>query len=501
VCVYVCVCIRCFNWKASRTMLAGKERQKNKRKASVKRTARTPSLIKHVSRGLKRGPSVAGIFDRDHELQDKDALSDNEEIVTFEDNREEQENGDEEDGEGNLGSGSSGDDDDERIQKVLQDLGKSLHEIRDEDDDYEDGDYDERGDASEEDEEDEDDEDDDEDDEEGDEDDDEEHLKTKKKKDGLTKQEKDKLVKKKKKKQKKEQKNMIKNGGGTDDGKNMDSISSIGASVMQAAADAAGSTMLTSLSVPKSPTVILKKAKGRVGKKCGGNAMDFTRYYKNYMLLGVKYNYVPPNSIDVSWTLEEKKAPFMETLRRMVTDRGFEVPPEPFLDEKNTLSAVFPRLSGGSTETTSLALYLCFSDNFGIAKARLIRKDLQEKGWVQAVVVFTHCPTSSANKLLKLQGLTTHLTLFHIDELLHPIVDHELVPKHTKVVAREAFLKNWYCNTKQLPILMKNDPVCKYYDFRVGDVIATRRHYGGYTPPTDYYRIVERGTLPAFLSN
>lgn len=74
--------------------------------------------------------------------------------------------------------------------------------------------------------------------------------------------------------------------------------------------------------------------------------------------------------------------------------------------------------------------------------------------------------------------------LFHEDELQYNLTTHKYVPKH------ELYHKN---NTKEAkefkkdkhPIISKMDPVSRFYDFNVGDIIKITRKDG-----TIHYRIV-----------
>jgi|TARA_B100000963_G_scaffold360818_1_gene393281 DNA-directed RNA polymerase I, II, and III subunit RPABC1 len=67
---------------------------------------------------------------------------------------------------------------------------------------------------------------------------------------------------------------------------------------------------------------------------------------------------------------------------------------------------------------------------------------------------------------------------FFIKELLFNIYKHEYVPKHEVITDKEVeeiktkyLLKNLY----QLPILLNNDPICKYLDIKPGSVVKITR--------------------------
>lgn len=93
------------------------------------------------------------------------------------------------------------------------------------------------------------------------------------------------------------------------------------------------------------------------------------------------------------------------------------------------------------------------------------------------ILVYQNNITSSVKKIL--QNIDIQVQLFCIDELKYNILNHVLVPKHTKV-DRQAK------NDKKYPILKKSDPVAKFMGYKPGDVIRIDRNDG-----TIYYRYVK----------
>tara|TARA_Y100000389_G_scaffold73037_1_gene69737 strand:- start:34 stop:621 length:588 start_codon:yes stop_codon:yes gene_type:complete len=68
---------------------------------------------------------------------------------------------------------------------------------------------------------------------------------------------------------------------------------------------------------------------------------------------------------------------------------------------------------------------------------------------------------------------------FFIKELLFNIYKHEYVPKHEVITDKKEIeeIKNKYLlkNLYQLPILLNNDPICKYLDIKPGSVVKITR--------------------------
>ena len=94
----------------------------------------------------------------------------------------------------------------------------------------------------------------------------------------------------------------------------------------------------------------------------------------------------------------------------------------------------------------------------------------------QCILVYQTNITSSVKKIL--QNIDIHVELFCIDELKYNILNHVLVPKHTKIDRMSK-------NDKKYPILKKSDAVARFMGYKMGDIIRIDRNDG-----TIYYRYV-----------
>ena len=71
-----------------------------------------------------------------------------------------------------------------------------------------------------------------------------------------------------------------------------------------------------------------------------------------------------------------------------------------------------------------------------------------------------------------------NLTLFTYKNLMFNIVDHEFVPHHESLTAAEKIklLSDFMIKDyNKLPLISKFDPVCRYYNFKIGDVLRITR--------------------------
>ena len=77
-----------------------------------------------------------------------------------------------------------------------------------------------------------------------------------------------------------------------------------------------------------------------------------------------------------------------------------------------------------------------------------------------------------------IEYLFQNVTVFNYKQLLSNIVDNVYVPKHSRLTRAEknALKKTLMIDTfDKLPLIQKTDAVCRYYNFREGDVLKIER--------------------------
>ena len=94
-----------------------------------------------------------------------------------------------------------------------------------------------------------------------------------------------------------------------------------------------------------------------------------------------------------------------------------------------------------------------------------------------AILVYQNSVTASVKKIL--HSIDIHIELFCANELKYNVLDHVLVPKHTKI-------ENMKRNEKKYPILKRTDPVARFMGFKHGDIIRINRN-----DDSIYYRYVK----------
>jgi len=90
------------------------------------------------------------------------------------------------------------------------------------------------------------------------------------------------------------------------------------------------------------------------------------------------------------------------------------------------------------------------------------------------IVVFSEL----TEKHRSLESEFSNLTLFSYKNLMFNLVDHQFVPTHESLTAAEKIklLSDFMIKDyNKLPLISKYDPVCRYYNFKIGDVLRITR--------------------------
>lgn len=163
----------------------------------------------------------------------------------------------------------------------------------------------------------------------------------------------------------------------------------------------------------------------------------------------------------------------IEIIKQMMMDRGFEV----WLD--------IDTISICSTKDNKLhiMIYLCRTEKFNIEGVKYAVYQLQQHRLKHVLIVYQNIITSSARKAVEhLQDYDVEL--FEKKELQFNPTRHRLYCPHVKIekddneIPKEQIL--------HLPVLLRTDVICKYFQFHRGDVIKIQRKNGSVA-----YRLVK----------
>jgi DNA-directed RNA polymerase I, II, and III subunit RPABC1 len=102
------------------------------------------------------------------------------------------------------------------------------------------------------------------------------------------------------------------------------------------------------------------------------------------------------------------------------------------------------------------------------------------------LIVYKDTVTPIAKKVVE-ESKDIIIELFNVEELQYNITKHYLVPKHELLFKKkskecEQFKKKY---SDKFPIILKSDPVSRFYGYEKGDIIKITRNNGYIT-----YRIV-----------
>lgn len=156
----------------------------------------------------------------------------------------------------------------------------------------------------------------------------------------------------------------------------------------------------------------------------------------------------------------------------MMGDRGYSVIDS---DDDNILFE--------NTETGERVLVCIFDDTkLNVNNIKDIITMLNENDLKHGIIIYNDVITSTSKKIIEtLQDYD--IEIFSMDELKFNITKHRLVPKHIKIIGDEyTELKK---HASKLPIMLKSEPISRYYHYKPSDIIRIERSEG-----TIIYRVV-----------
>ena len=122
---------------------------------------------------------------------------------------------------------------------------------------------------------------------------------------------------------------------------------------------------------------------------------------------------------------------------------------------------------------------MVFSNREKIAKddIDLVAKKMAECNTCDAILIGRVPLTSICEKQIGFLHETVHIEYFQEEDLIINITQHELVPKHIVLSSEEKkeLLKRYRVKESQLPKILIQDPIAKYFGLRRGQVVKIIR--------------------------
>ena len=231
--------------------------------------------------------------------------------------------------------------------------------------------------------------------------------------------------------------------------------------------------------------------------------IDFTGYYRNFLSnLCLRPELLPESALDREHRLA------ISSLLEMFKDRGV---PRSEIPLPKTLHAAFLQSAGNGeplfTSSHGLVLIMLRTEKFGVSETRKITVCVQtnqaHSGSLSSIssiiVVSQRPPTSQARKELQAscKAFGAILSIFLFAELNKPYPRHLMVPSHTGILINSAeerlLLQRLRCKKSNMPLLLADSPICRWYGWPIGTVVRIERQWGGYNQRKHVWRVVSRG--------
>ncbi|KAL7667384.1 hypothetical protein ACOME3_010799 [Neoechinorhynchus agilis] len=192
-----------------------------------------------------------------------------------------------------------------------------------------------------------------------------------------------------------------------------------------------------------------------------------------------------------------------KTVFQMIRDRGYAIRHEElnetfeqFMEKFRTHDGDIKRadldiLVTDQTASRNLLVYFVESEKFGIHFIETTILKLYTEKAEHCILISKKLPTAKAMNLMKHGKHECTIEHFLDSELMFNITQHELVPPHIRMSEDEkkVILEKYGLSENQLPVLLRTDPVAKYYGFEKGTLVRIVRSSeasGKYI----YYRLV-----------
>src|SRR3990167_3829331 len=135
----------------------------------------------------------------------------------------------------------------------------------------------------------------------------------------------------------------------------------------------------------------------------------------------------------------------------------------------------FDKIIGLKSDGEIICVFFVLNSKFNMELIQNYLIMMSELNCNHAIIVFKDSITPTAKKIT--ENIKFKIELFHFDELQLDITHHRLVPKHEKLSIEEsAFFKKQY--GLKHPVLLKSDPIARYYGYERNDVIKITRKNG-----------------------
>jgi DNA-directed RNA polymerase I, II, and III subunit RPABC1 len=157
-----------------------------------------------------------------------------------------------------------------------------------------------------------------------------------------------------------------------------------------------------------------------------------------------------------------------KTINEMFEQRGY----------KNIKNIEDIQIIGVGEDDKKICAYIKILEKLNVAEIHNYIAMLQTSGINHGIIVYDGIPTPAVKTVVStIPDLDIIIELFSSEDLQFNITKHVLVPQHIKLSKDEAKDFKTKFGT-DIPILLRSDPISKFYNYCKGDIIKVIRKNG-----------------------
>lgn len=167
-------------------------------------------------------------------------------------------------------------------------------------------------------------------------------------------------------------------------------------------------------------------------------------------------------------------------------EKAFQICIEMFIQRGYNISETeeFNKIIAIKSDGSQVCSFMSYHSKFNVTCIQNYISIMHDMNINHIIIIYKNSVTPMAKKIVE-SSQDIIVELFSEDEMQYNITKHRLVPTHQKLPDNEAeqFKKEFGI---RLPVILKTDPVARFYAYKRGDVIKIIRNNGYIT-----YRIVK----------
>jgi DNA-directed RNA polymerases I, II, and III subunit RPABC1 len=126
-----------------------------------------------------------------------------------------------------------------------------------------------------------------------------------------------------------------------------------------------------------------------------------------------------------------------------------------------------------------LMVYFIYDTKVSVKKIKTIKEILEDNSHTYKclIVVYKSAITTFAKQFISSDVKDLFVQIFSEKELSFNITKHEFVPKHVVLTSDEKkkILKKYKSQSKNFPLILSSDPICRYYGCLPGTMLRIER--------------------------